>query len=310
MFGITIQKYLFRVKQELAYRVGKDITQEDLQAFDVYVKRLWGPSVFTERLTPAIFLHSREARLQGGVEDFVVSADVYSKAVDFMIGAGRLRHDVPVSAAIALDGEERVNRYICPAVTKIRSQLISGHLLYHLDQHIRREVAGGNQLAIDMLQQVSEMTEDEYIKASGAYWQRLQMEARKEDFEREYSVVRVDNKTDLESFADAVEKAGVIHEVMEYTQAGYDYSVPRRLFWDLVYTSKPREGDKILEMCAGDSIKDVIADNIVEVVSSSQAVAFNFNGRDVRLCKTRINRFMRACRDRVMDSEVPFGGSL
>jgi hypothetical protein len=99
----------------------------------------------------ALFKHTLQA---DGQENATFDEAFFHNAVKFVIKNGRFRHFIPVPADVAHDGQERVNRFLCPAVNTIHDQLMDGMLLSHINRAVQQRAAAGDEAVNGLLSHI------------------------------------------------------------------------------------------------------------------------------------------------------------
>jgi len=231
----------------------------NLKLFDNYARQ-WETDNFTGVFVPALTVLYEEARsrdVEAG--EPVIDQAMFSQALGFVIGNRGFQNWVTVPAEIALDGTERTNQFVCPAVGPISDHLGDGAILARIHGIISQRAARGDEVVGGML---------EHIRQDAQH-------ARDQQPPQEY----------LER-----------HEREKYCDAIVDgQQLTLRMDWDELNICRGSqiEGDLIVPITFDDTLTDVVRRTLAMISQTGRPAYFAFNEQGYRFTPERLRVIAR-----------------
>ncbi len=258
LFQTTIQDYFGKLRQSLvdvSAQGGVQPTEAQMKDFDTFARQ-WATGNFADELVPAVALFARNAELSGQQE--TITKDTFEKALNFIIVNGSFRNFVNIPAHVANDGVERTNRFMCPALGKIKSLLLDGSLLEHIYQITKKAGAKSDSPIARYLSVIASKATDAIAEEKTAPRSMAEM--------HEQNRLRWEAKKTRTISVGGKEIIILIDEAF------------------IENHKKPRmPGDTIMELRAGDDLYEVFEEAILSVRATATACSFNFNDKNYRI---------------------------
>lgn len=265
----VLQDYFQELRGALvatAQRSMSEVTEKNLEGYDTYAKQ-WATDNFTHELLPALALFYRQKKEKNPTmsEDEIISQDVFQDAVNFIIANGAFRNWVEVPAHVALDGKERTNHFLCPAVGTIRDQLLDGALLGKINKIINEKVLEGDMQVVDYADTIRaktvEMIAEQYPEP-----------------------------------VDMVEEIARMYEERSKVTINYDdneYMVNIDDHFSAFMSGEHKAGDIVIEPRIGSLFYDIMREAANTAIEQNVSVFFDFNDQKYRLTPEKVKEALQ-----------------
>jgi hypothetical protein len=266
---------------------GYTISNQDLHNYDMFTEE-WNTSNFAELFMPALAIFLELARRdQPEANDTPrITPELFQQAVAFLVDNGAFRNFFTVPAAVAENGKERVNHFLCPAVGALRDQLLNGGVLHRLYQVANARLQAGEQSATTLRDNIVAAAEE----GLGAE-ERHAAYLREQAAERARTVIPIDTTDkDLSTIMrEAVSTALLRQKPTAFTQDGREYTLgPKHIESTLGARNQPPLEDSIhLDNMSlrsgGASFGGTLGEAVGEALRHNLSVYFRFNFIDYRV---------------------------
>jgi hypothetical protein len=268
MYQSILQDYFQELREEfvaVAQLSKRKVTAKNLEDYDVYARQ-WANSNFTNELIPAlaIFYHQKKEANPTKPKDQIIDQQVFHNAVEFTIANGAFRNWVEVPAHVALDGKERTNHFLCPALGTVRDQILDGSLLHKIYTTINKKIAE-NDIQV------------------GDYADIIQTKASERIAEGEQEPISME---EIERLYEEYSKVTIKFDDTEYTVKVDDH-------FSSFMQGEQQPGDIIIEPRIGSFISDAMRKAAITAIEQNTPVFFDFNDEKYRLTPEKVKESLQ-----------------
>lgn len=291
----TIQDYLTELGNVfggLAYHPGYPVNEQDFEHYKEFMEN-WNTSNFTDELVPAITVLLAKAKRENPdvPKQSLLTRELFQDAVDFIIRNGAFRHFVTVPGYVAVDGKQRVNKFLCPATSTIRHQLLDGTLLHNIYTVTSGRIQEGDAAAIELANTIGTRAEATLQRREE---ERVWKQKQAEEAAKPTVEIDVENKNWAEIAGSAIGKALEKRKPAVFTFDGMSYVItPENVEGTLSFNKEKQPGDHEVILQVGDWLYSVLKDAITRGIQTKQPVYFSFNTAPWRVDPAEIEAFLQ-----------------
>jgi hypothetical protein len=281
----TILDYLDCLGDEftaMAGQAGSGVTAEDLEKYQTYTQA-WNTPNFYKELLPALMLHFRKAQIDNpeAPSDSLITPELFHDALNFLFKNGAFRNFVDIPAHTALDGKERVNKFICPAAGLIHEHIVDGRLLYKLYGLTHAGIVAGDSNVQELIVAAEDASNESYVRLAKA---KLLAQRRAAEAASPVLNLNVEGLSLQEAVGKALLYSTYDEKPAVFSHDGTEYSISPDMFAQTVREDDPRQpGDREIIVDFEDTLDGVLGRAAYRALELGAPTQFRFNGVSYRI---------------------------